>query len=143
MGRPQKQVGHIQEDNTPNSFYRMLSISAIDLLAIPYRFHHTWLADDCLETIKLKTSTGCIWGVGLKEANGKIFMGEGWSEFVQVDDLKTGYFMVFRKLEARSLKVTIFNYKEVIRCAGYHPSLEELYESELYYMWFWLAVPFS
>jgi hypothetical protein len=135
MGRPQKQVGHIPEDNTPNSFCRMLSISAIDLPAISYRFHHTWLADDCPETIKLKTSTSCIWGVNLKKEDGKIFMDEGWSEFIKSHDLKTGYFMVFKKLDARSLKVTVFNYKsceQVIRCAGYHPSLEEQYESELY-----------
>jgi hypothetical protein len=52
----------------------MLFISAIDLLAIPYRFHHTWLAEDCPETIKLKTSTGCIWVVGLKKEDGKTFM---------------------------------------------------------------------
>jgi hypothetical protein len=89
MGRPQKQVWHIPEDNMPNSFYMMLSISAIDLLAIPYHFHHTLLADDCPETIKLKISTGCIWGVGLKEEDGKIFMDEGWSEFVKTHDLKT------------------------------------------------------
>jgi hypothetical protein len=87
----------------------MLSISAIDLLAIPYRFHHTWLADDCPETIKLKTSIGCICGVGLKEEDGKIFMDEGW--FVKAHDLKTGYFMVFKNFDARSLKVTVFNYK--------------------------------
>jgi hypothetical protein len=113
----------------------MLSISAVDLLAIPYLFHHTWLADDCPETIKLKTSIGYIWGVGLKEEDGKIFMNKGWSEFVKAHDLKTGYFMVFKKLDARSLKVTMFNYKsceQVIRCVGYHPSLEEQYESELY-----------
>jgi hypothetical protein len=61
----------------------------IDLLAIPCRFHHTWLADDCQETIKLNTSTGCIWCVGLKEEDGKIFMDEGWSEFVKAHDLKT------------------------------------------------------
>jgi hypothetical protein len=43
--------------------------------------------------------------------------------------------MVFKNLDARSLKVTIFNYKsceQVITCLGYHPSLEEQYESELY-----------
>jgi hypothetical protein len=93
------------------------------------------LADDCPETIKLKTSTGCIWGVSLKKEDVKIFMEEGWSEFVKAHDLKTGYFIVFKKHDARSLKVIVFNYmscEQVIRCAGYHPSLEEQYESELY-----------
>jgi hypothetical protein len=76
MGRPLKHVGHIPRDNTPNSFCRMVSISVIDLLAIPYHFDHTWLGHDCPETIKLKTSTGCIWGVVLKKEDGKIFMDE-------------------------------------------------------------------
>jgi hypothetical protein len=83
----------------------------------------------------LKTSTGCIWGVGLKKEDGKIFMDKGLSEFVKAHGLKTGYFMVFKKLDARSLKVIVFKYRfceQVIRCAGYHPSLEEQYESELY-----------
>jgi hypothetical protein len=74
-------------------------------------------------------------GVGLKEGDSKIFMDEGWSEFVKAHDLKTGYFMVFKNLDARSLKVNVFNYKsreQVIRCAGYHHSLEEQYESKLY-----------
>jgi hypothetical protein len=38
-------------------------------------------------------------------------MDEGWSEFIKSHDLKTRYFMVFKKLDARSLKVTVFNYK--------------------------------
>jgi hypothetical protein len=74
-------------------------------------------------------------GCRLKEEDDKIFMDKGWSEFVKAHDLKTGYFMVFTKLDTRSLKVTVFNYKsceQVITCAGYHPSLEEQYESELY-----------
>jgi hypothetical protein len=58
--------------------------------------------------------------------NGKIVMDRGWSEFVRAHDLKVGYFLVFKKLGTRSLKVLIFyqNYCEIeIRCAGYHPSL--------------------
>jgi hypothetical protein len=46
-------------------------------------------------------------GVGLKEEDVKIFMDERWSEFVKVHDLKTWYIMVFKKLYARSLKMTI------------------------------------
>jgi hypothetical protein len=62
------------EDNTPNSFCRMMSVSMIDVLTIPSCFHHTWLDDDCLETVELKTSTGCIWDVNLKGEDGKIFI---------------------------------------------------------------------
>jgi hypothetical protein len=112
MGRPQKQVGHILvlEDNIPNSLCGMMSISVIDALAIHSRFHHTWLDDDFLETIKLKTSSGCICGVGLMEEDGKIFMDKGWLEFVRAHDPETRYFMVFKKLDTRSLKVVVFNY---------------------------------
>jgi hypothetical protein len=89
MGRSQKQVGNISKDNTPKIFYRMMSISTIDVLTIPSRFHQTWLDDYGLETVKLKTSTSYILGVGLKEEDVKIFMDERWSEFVKVHDLKT------------------------------------------------------
>jgi hypothetical protein len=47
---------------------------------------------------------------------------------VKAHYLKVGYFLVFKKLDTRSLKVLMFdhNYCEIeIRCAGYHPSLEE------------------
>jgi hypothetical protein len=60
--------------------------------------------------------------------NGKIVMDGGWSKFVKAHYLKVGYFLVFKKLDTRSLKVLMFdhNYCEIeIKCAGYHPSLEE------------------
>jgi hypothetical protein len=50
------------------------------------------LADDCPETIKLKTSTGYIWVVSLKKEYGKIFMDKRWSEFIKAHDLKIGYY---------------------------------------------------
>jgi hypothetical protein len=52
--------------------------------------------------------------------------GQRMSEFVKAHDLKVGYFLVFKKLDTRSLKMLVFyhNYCEIrIRCAGYHPSL--------------------
>jgi hypothetical protein len=47
---------------------------------------------------------------------------------VRAHDLKVGYFLVFKKLDTRFLKVLVFdhNYCKIgIRCAGYHPTLEE------------------
>jgi hypothetical protein len=35
-------------------------------------------------------------------------MDGGWSELVKAHDLKVGYFLVFKKLNTRSLKVIIF-----------------------------------
>ena len=46
--------------------------------------------------------------------------------------MKIGYFLVFKKLDTRSLKVLVFDFtccEKVIKCAGYLPSLEEEYES--------------
>ena len=85
--------------------------------------------------VKLKICTGCSWEVDLKEEDGMVVMDEGWSDFLEAHDLKLGYFLIFNKLNSRSLKVIVFDQdgcEKVIRCAGYHPSLEEEYECQPY-----------
>ena len=57
-----------------------------------------------------------------------VVMGEGWSDFLEAHGLELGYFLVFKKLNSRSLKVIVFDQdgcEKVIRCAGYHTTLEE------------------
>ena len=61
-------------------------------------------------------------------------MDAGWPQFVKAHDMHAGYFLIFRKLDTRSLEVLIFGYdccEKVIWCSGYHPSLEQHMESRL------------
>ena len=44
-------------------------------------------------------------------------------QFVKAHDLKIGYFVVFKKIDTRSLKVLVFDhdyYEKVIKCKGNH-----------------------
>jgi hypothetical protein len=108
MASPPKQVRHAHEENTVDSFCKLLLLLAgSDMRTIPSGFVHCFEVK-CPEKIKLKISSGCIWDVNLKMENGKIVMDRGWSEFVKAHDLKVGYFLVFKKLDTRSLKVLIF-----------------------------------
>ena len=130
----QLKVGHFLEEKIPDFFCKMLLFPAIKALLIPSCFL-AWFDGECPETIRLKTSTGCFSDVELKQQDDNIVMDAGWSGFVQAHDLKSGYFIVFKKLDTRSLNVLAFGYdwcEKVIGCAGYHPSLDEQYESYLY-----------
>ena len=125
MGRPHEKFGHTNEQKSPQEFGKLLLIpDGLDVRSIPSCFH-PWLDGECQKTINPKISTGCIWDVDLKEEDGKIIMDVGWSDFVNAHVLMIGYFLVFKKLDTRSLKVTVFDHsgcEKVIRCAGYHPS---------------------
>ena len=134
-GRPlKKQVRHTHQERTPDHFCKVLLQAGLEVLLIPGLFR-PWFDGECPDTIKLKPSTTCIWDVDVKEQDGKIVLDGGWPEFVSAHDLKIGYFLVFKKLDTRSLKVLVFDYtccEKVIKCAGYHPSLEEEHVSQPY-----------
>jgi hypothetical protein len=103
MASPPMQVRHAHEENTADSLYKLLLLLAgSDVCAIPNGFVHCF-EGKCLGKIKLKISSGCIWDVDLKMENMKNFMDIGWSEFVKAHNLKVGYFLVFKKLDTRSL----------------------------------------
>ena len=111
-----------EQQATPDSFCKLVFLpNGLDG-AIPIAFESSFQGV-WPETIKLKISTDCIWQVGLKEEDGKIIMDARWSEFVKAHDLKIGYFVVFMKIDTRSLKVLVFdhdNCDNVIKCKGNH-----------------------
>ena len=109
MGRPSKQVGYDHGEKTPDSFCKVLFVPELNMLAIPSAFLLPCFDGECPETIKLKASTACIWDIVLKEQDGKIFMDEGWPEFVQGHYLKEGHLVVFKKLATRTFKVVLFD----------------------------------
>lgn len=111
-----------EQQATPGSFCKLVLLpNGLDG-AIPIAFESSFQGV-WPETIKLKISTDCIWQVGLKEEDGKIIMDARWSEFVKAHDLKIGYFVVFKKIDTRSLKVLVFDHdqcEKVIKCKGNH-----------------------
>ncbi|KAK1687116.1 hypothetical protein QYE76_047964 [Lolium multiflorum] len=129
-----KVFGRIDEENTPDSFCKVLCTSELEVISIPSRVL-PWFYGGCPESINLKMSTACTWIVDLKQQDGNVLMDEGWPEFVKAHDLKVGYLLTFKKLDTKSLQVLIFGYnccEKVIWCSGYHPSLGQQYESQLY-----------
>ncbi|KAK1608549.1 hypothetical protein QYE76_011241 [Lolium multiflorum] len=129
-----KVFGRIDEENTPDSFCKVLCTSELEVISIPSRVL-PWFYGGCPESINLKMSTACTWIVDLKQQDGNVLMDAGWPEFVKAHDLKVGYLLTFKKLDTKSLQVLIFGYnccEKVIWCSGYHPSLGQQYESQLY-----------
>ncbi|KAK1558148.1 hypothetical protein QYE76_008263 [Lolium multiflorum] len=129
-----KVFGRIDEENTPDSFCKVLCTSELEVISIPSRVL-PWFYGGCPESINLKMSTACTWIVDLKQQDGNVLMDKGWPEFVKAHDLKVGYLLTFKKLDTKSLQVLIFGYnccEKVIWCSGYHPSLGQQYESQLY-----------
>lgn len=124
----------IDEENTADSFCKVLCTSELEVISIPSRVL-PWFYGGCPESINLKMSTACTWIVDLKQQDGNVLMDAGWPEFVKAHDLKVGYLLTFKKLDTKSLQVLIFGYnccEKVIWCSGYHPSLGQQYESQLY-----------
>ena len=105
----QLKVGHFLEEKIPEKLCKLLLFPANEPFLIPSCFL-AWFDGECPETIRLKTSTGYLWDVELKQQDDNIVMDAGWSDFVQAHDLKLGYFLVFKKLDTRSLKVLVFGY---------------------------------
>jgi hypothetical protein len=65
MASPPKQVRHTHEENTDDSFCKLLLLPAeSDVRAIPSGFVHCFECE-CPKKIKLKVSSGCIWDVDL------------------------------------------------------------------------------
>ncbi|KAK1681984.1 hypothetical protein QYE76_042832 [Lolium multiflorum] len=129
-----KVFGRIDEENTPDSFCKVLCTSELEVISIPSRVL-PWFYGGCPESINLKMSTACTWIVDLKQQDGNVLMDKGWPEFVKAHDLKVGYLPTFKKLDTKSLQVLIFGYnccEKVIWCSGYHPSLGQQYQSQLY-----------
>ena len=128
MERTRKRVRHAHEEKTPNEFCKLLlTFLGLEVRTIPNGFLHCF-EGKCPEFIKLKIYTGCNWEVDLKEEDGMVVMDEGWSDFLEAHGLELGYFLVFKKINSRSLKVIVFDQDgcgKVIRCAGYHTTLEE------------------
>ncbi|KAK1603837.1 hypothetical protein QYE76_027510 [Lolium multiflorum] len=124
----------IDEENTPDSFCKVLCTSELEVITIPSRVL-PWFYGGCPESINLKMSTACTWIVDLKQQDGNVLMDAGWPEFVKAHDLKVGYLLTFKKIDTKSLQVLIFGYnccEKVIWCSGYHPSLGQQNESQLY-----------
>ena len=124
----------IDEENTADSFCKVLCTSELEVITIPSRVL-PWFYGGCPESINLKMSTACTWIVDLKQQDGNVLMDAGWPEFVKAHDLKVGYLLTFKKLDTKSLQVLIFGYnccEKVIWCSGYHPSLGQQYQSQLY-----------
>ena len=128
MERTRKRVRHVHEEETPDEFCKLLlTFLGLEVRTIPNGFLHCF-EGKCPEIIKLKICTGCSWEVDLKEEDGMVIMDEGWSYFLEAHDLMLGYFLIFKKLNTRSLRVIVFDQngcEKVIRCAGYHTTLEE------------------
>ncbi|KAK1648389.1 hypothetical protein QYE76_066194 [Lolium multiflorum] len=124
----------IDEENTADSFCKVLCTSELEVITIPSRVL-PWFYGGCPESINLKMSTACTWIVDLKQQDGNVLMDAGWPEFVKAHDLKVGYLLTFKKIDTKSLQVLIFGYnccEKVIWCSGYHPSLGQQNESQLY-----------
>ncbi|KAK1605048.1 hypothetical protein QYE76_028721 [Lolium multiflorum] len=124
----------IDEENTADSFCKVLCTSELEVITIPTRVL-PWFYGGCPESINLKMSTACTWIVDLKQQDVNVLMDAGWPEFVKAHDLKVGYLLTFKKLDTKSLQVLIFGYnccEKVIWCSGYHPSLGQQNESQLY-----------
>ncbi|KAK1680820.1 hypothetical protein QYE76_041668 [Lolium multiflorum] len=124
----------IDEENTADSFCKVLCTSELEVITIPSRVL-PWFYGGCPKSINLKMSTACTWIVDLKQQDDNVLMDAGWPEFVKAHDLKVGYLLTFKKLDTKSLQVLIFGYnccEKVIWCSGYHPSLGQQNESQLY-----------
>ncbi|KAK1618676.1 hypothetical protein QYE76_024193 [Lolium multiflorum] len=104
-----KVFGRIDEENTPDSFCKVLCTSELEVISIPSRVL-PWFYGGCPESINLKMSTACTWIVDLKQQDGNVLMDKGWPEFVKAHDLKVGYLLTFKKLDTKSLQVLIFGY---------------------------------
>ncbi|KAK1647106.1 hypothetical protein QYE76_064911 [Lolium multiflorum] len=114
-----KVFGRIDEENTPDSFCKVLCTSELEVISIPSRVL-PWFYGGCPESINLKMSTACTWIVDLKQQDGNVLMDKGWPEFVKAHDLKVGYLLTFKKLDTKSLQVLIFGYnccEKVIWCS--------------------------
>ena len=135
MERTQKRVRHAHEEKTPDELCKLLlTFLGLEVHTIPNGFLHCF-EGKCPEFIKLKICTGCSFEVDLKEEDGMVIMYKRWSYFVEAHELELGYFLIFKKINSRSLKVIVFDQdgcEKVIRCAGYHTTLDEQYGSQLY-----------
>ncbi|KAK1611433.1 hypothetical protein QYE76_035106 [Lolium multiflorum] len=99
----------IDEENTADSFCKVLCTSELEVITIPSRVL-PWFYGGCPESINLKMSTACTWIVDLKQQDGNVLMDAGWPEFVKAHDLKVGYLLTFKKIDTKSLQVLIFGY---------------------------------
>ncbi|GFY95663.1 hypothetical protein Acr_10g0010480 [Actinidia rufa] len=57
----------------------------------------------------LTTPNGCVWQVGLKKIDGKVWFTNGWHEFVERQSIHVGYLLIFTYDGNLSFRVNIYN----------------------------------
>ncbi|XP_057501967.1 B3 domain-containing transcription factor VRN1-like isoform X2 [Actinidia eriantha] len=90
-------------------FYRLIVSSIIhDRKLIPGKFTKK-LGNELPAIATLTTPNGCVWQVGLKEIDGKVWFTNGWHEFVERQSIHVGYLLIFTYEGNLSFRVNIYN----------------------------------
>ncbi|KAK7404473.1 hypothetical protein VNO78_05391 [Psophocarpus tetragonolobus] len=95
----------------PNtSFHKLLLPSTVqpNQLRLPDNFMRKY-GGELSPIVTLSVPDGSDWRVGLKKADNKYWLLDGWQEFVQRYSISVGYLLVFKYEGKSSFKVHIFN----------------------------------
>ncbi|KAK7312382.1 hypothetical protein VNO77_36191 [Canavalia gladiata] len=92
------------------SFHKLVLPSTVQArqLKLPDNFMRKY-GSELSPVVPLSVPDGSIWRVGLKKADNKFWLADGWQEFVQRYSIGVGYLLVFRYEGKSSFNVHIFN----------------------------------
>ncbi|PSS29378.1 B3 domain-containing transcription factor [Actinidia chinensis var. chinensis] len=96
--------------NMPPIFYRMIVSSVIHdkKLRIPGKFVKK-LGNELPAVATLTTPNGCVWQVGLKKMDDKVWFTDGWHEFVKHQSICVGYLLFFTYVGNSNFVVNVYD----------------------------------
>ncbi|KAM7261358.1 hypothetical protein ACFE04_008725 [Oxalis oulophora] len=90
-----------------------LSISKLfSYVSPPQRIPETFIKNNKIDfsaAVTLTVPDGHVWRIGLRKLDNKIWLTDGWSEFLQRYTIRVGYFLLFRYEGSSAFSVFIFN----------------------------------
>ncbi|XP_031280992.1 B3 domain-containing transcription factor VRN1-like [Pistacia vera] len=100
----------LPEIQGPSHFFKVILPSTLEakMLKIPPKFV-TKFGDELSSVATLTLPNGRVWQVGVVKERGKIWFGNGWSEFVENHSINTGHLLVFRFRSNSNFHVVIFD----------------------------------
>ncbi|KAJ0013902.1 hypothetical protein Pint_21659 [Pistacia integerrima] len=100
----------LPEIQGPSHFFKVILPSTLEakMLKIPQKFV-TKFGDELSSVATLTLPNGRVWQVGVVKERGKIWFGNGWSEFVENHSINTGHLLVFRFRSNSNFHVVIFD----------------------------------
>ncbi|KAL9415020.1 hypothetical protein AB3S75_043321 [Citrus x aurantiifolia] len=95
----------------PVRFFRVILPSILEQkkLKIPKAFVRRFGYEELSSDATLKTPNGCVWQVGVTKDKEKIWLDDGWHDFVKDHSICVAYFLVFKYAKNSTFDVLIFD----------------------------------